>query len=138
MTQTQSSRNPNKLFPLVITDDLDAIRAFYRERIGAHFTFDMEGYVQVRFTESEAGPELAFMKACEGMPVFGGQGIIVSIPTEDADAEHERVAGRGAKILESPKDRPWGWRSFHVPDPTGVVLDFFHVLPQAAAADAAS
>jgi lactoylglutathione lyase len=138
MTQAQSSRNPNKLIPLVMTDDLDAIRAFYRERIGAHFTFDLDNYVQVRFTEDESGPELAYMSAPQGASIFGGQGIIISVPTPDADAEHERIAGRGAQILETPADRPWGWRSFHVPDPTGVVLDFFHVLPQAAAADAAS
>ena len=138
MTQTQSPPNPTKLFPLVITDDLDAIRAFYREQIGAQFTFDLDNYLQVRFTADEAGPELAFMQACEGTPAFAGQGIIVSIPTPDADAEHDRLLGRGATVREAPADRPWGWRSFHVPDPAGVVLDFFHVLPQAAAADAAS
>lgn len=49
---------------------------------------------------------------------------------------HVAIRERGAKPLSAPSDKPWRWRSFSVSDPSGVVLDFFHVLPQSAALDA--
>jgi uncharacterized glyoxalase superfamily protein PhnB len=60
-------------------------------------------------------------------PAFGGQGVIVSVPTKDADEKYKVLEKRGAKLLSRPEDKPWGWRSFFAVDPNGVILDFFHV-----------
>lgn len=119
-----------KLYPLVITDTFDATRAFYLERLGAQITFDMPNYLQVRFGEAASAPELAFMRAeTEFTPPggsFSGQGIVISVPVASADAHAQSLTDRGVKLAEPPTDRPWQWRSFHVRDPSGVVLDFFH------------
>ena len=132
--------NPNKLFPLVVTDKLSETRAYYRDKLGSEISYDSDHYMQVRFG-GEHGPELCFMTpdaapALGALPTFPGKGLVVSIPTENADATHERVKKLGAKIIADPTDKPWGWRSFLTADPNGVVLDFFHVLQNKQSATA--
>jgi catechol 2,3-dioxygenase-like lactoylglutathione lyase family enzyme len=123
--------NPNKLFPLVFSDKLTETRLYYTNKLGAKVVFDQENYLQLRFGEDDDGPEIAFMVPQTSellggvLPKFPGQGLLVSIPTDDAD-----------KIRVGVLDKPWGWRSFVVRDPNGVLLDFFHVLEQSAVADA--
>lgn len=129
--------NPKKLFPLFVTDKLAETKAFYIEKAGFEIAHDMDKYLQVRYGD-EDGPELAFAasEALGTLPVFGGEGIIVSIPTEDADRKAREMESRGVKIMSGPETRPWGWRSFMTRDPNGVILDFFHVPADDAGADA--
>ena len=44
-------------------------------------------------------------------------------PSPPGTPVHLSVAG-------APTDKPWGWRSYFVSDPNGVVLDFFHVYKE--------
>lgn len=131
----------NKLIPLVISDALPAIRAYYVDRLGCAAVFDFPHYLQVRFGNDDGDPELAFM-ASQGAPQLGpqepfaGKGIVISIPTADADAHHRTLVDRGVVIELAPSDKPWGWRSFTARDPAGVVLDFFHPLAEAPAKNA--
>lgn len=139
---TERMDNPTILFPLIVTEKLDETRAYYRDVLGAETVSDMEGYFQVRFGEGESAPQLAFMGPRESkelggrLEAFSGRGVIVSIPTPDADKHHAALRDRKARILHTPTDKPWGWRSFPVRDPSGVVLDFFHAVAQPAVADA--
>jgi uncharacterized glyoxalase superfamily protein PhnB len=100
----------------------------------------MDTYLQVRYGDEE-GPELAFAlpdsEALGTLPVFGGEGIIVSIPTEDADRKAREMQSQRVELVSPPETRPWGWRSFMATDPNGVILDFFHVPAENAGADAA-
>jgi catechol 2,3-dioxygenase-like lactoylglutathione lyase family enzyme len=134
--------NPNKLFPLVFSDKLTETRLYYTNQLGAKVVFDQENYLQLRFGEDDDGPEIAFMVPQTSellggvLPKFPGQGLLVSIPTDDADKTHARMEKAGAEIRVGVLDKPWGWRSFVVRDPNGVLLDFFHVLEQSAVADA--
>jgi catechol 2,3-dioxygenase-like lactoylglutathione lyase family enzyme len=132
--------NGKSLLPLVVTNALAETKAFYTDKLGFSVTIEVDGYLQVRYG-GEDGPELAFMKAgptpaMGDVPRFDGRGLIVSIPTSDADAAHAAMTSRGAAAATAPSDKPWKWRSFTVVDPNGVVLDFFHVLPQSPALDA--
>lgn len=132
--------NADSLIPLVITDKLAETKAFYTDTLGFSVTIDMDDYLQIR-CGGEGGPELAFYRGAELLGVgraerFGGRGLVISIPTPDADAMHTAVSGRGVTPLSAPSDKPWRWRSFSVSDPNGVVLDFFHVLAQSPALDA--
>lgn len=133
--------NTKKLIPLVISDSLPAIRAFYVDKLGCVASFDSPQYLQMRFGPDDADPELAFMApdaapAIGTQPVFGGKGIVVSVPTADCDAYHRTLVGKGVAIELAPSDKPWGWRSFTTRDPSGVVLDFFHPLAEAPAKNA--
>ncbi len=134
--------NPNKLFPLIFTDKLAETKAYYTEKLGAQVVIDQENYLQVRFGGEEDDPELAFMvpqtmDMLGGvLPRFSGQGLLVSIPTANADASHAAMKKKGADVRVGVLDKPWGWRSYVVRDPNGVLLDFFHALDKSAVADA--
>jgi catechol 2,3-dioxygenase-like lactoylglutathione lyase family enzyme len=135
--------NNSKLYPLIVTSKLAQTRAFYLDQLGCKATHDMEGYLQVRFGADESAAELAFMSPKAAPPFgklaeFSGEGLIVSVPTADADARHRELKGKKLAVLAEPSDKPWGWRSFIVADPNGVKLDFFHELADAPSANAAS
>lgn len=130
-----------QLLPLIVTDKLEQTKAYYVDKAGFMLTMDMDDYFQVRHGDDDGDPELCFMRATDASPIgpaapFGGEGLIISIPTANADREHEQLRRRGAEIITEPSDKPWGWRSFFVRDPNGVTLDFFHVSTQSAVADA--
>jgi catechol 2,3-dioxygenase-like lactoylglutathione lyase family enzyme len=132
-------KNPNQLFPLFVSDKLEETKRYYADKLGFTVTFDMPHYLQLRYGK-EGAPELCFMRPNgmpdgQPMPEFGGAGVIVSIPTESADAAYDRMRGKGAQVQDAPSDKPWGWRSFVVRDPNGVMLDFFHVYKDVSAAD---
>lgn len=124
-------KNPNKLYPMILTARLEETKRYYVEVLGARIVFDLPTYLHVAFGEGD-GPELAFMKPDafpdgQARPAFEGRGVLVSIPTSNADEYAAAIHGRGAEILAPVTDKPWGWRSFFTSDPNGVVLDFFHV-----------
>lgn len=143
-TTTATAALPRKLFPMVVTDDLAAVRAFYVDRLGFIVVHDMEGYLGLRWGEDEQGPEIAFMVSAGGQMLgtslapHRGRGVVISIPTADADRLYAGFQKRGVEAVGEPVDRPWGWRSFLVRDCCDVILDFFHPTPQSASADASS
>ncbi|MFF4418145.1 VOC family protein [Streptosporangium sp. NPDC001559] len=47
----------------------------------------------------------------------------VSVEVDDVDAVHEALVARGAKIVHSLRDEPWGVRRFFVLDPSGKVVN---------------
>jgi lactoylglutathione lyase len=42
---------------------------------------------------------------------------------DDVDAECERLAEAGVRVLAPPTDRPWGERTLHPADPDGNVVE---------------
>jgi catechol 2,3-dioxygenase-like lactoylglutathione lyase family enzyme len=133
--------NP-KMVPLVFTEQFDATRSFYLDRLGATPVMeDGNNYLQVRFGTDEDRPELAFCPPLPSESPIGAQpafaqGLLVSVPVDDADGYRKHLVERGLDVPE-PTDKPWGWRSFLLPDPSGVTLDFYHVIADDAQ-DAAS
>lgn len=131
---SKPTNKPTKLFPLFIADDLTTLERFYVEGLRWTITHRTPAYLQVRCGD-EQGPELCFMTpdaAMGPMPSFPGQGVIVSVPIDDADAHFASLRERGLSPLGEPTDKPWGWRSYLIRDPAGVVLDFFHELAKPA------
>jgi catechol 2,3-dioxygenase-like lactoylglutathione lyase family enzyme len=119
-------KNPNKLFPLIVTENFEETKRFYTDTLGWAVSMETDEYVQVRSAD-EDGPEISFMKPDGIHPAYKGEGVIVSVPTASADDLHADLKSKEADLLGEPEDRPWGWRSFAARDPSGVLLDFFHV-----------
>lgn len=124
-------KNPTQLFPLFITDKLAQTKQFYLAA-GFEIRFDLPEYLQVSY---EGGLDLCFMvphatSNGKEYPVFAGKGVVVSIPTRNADEKAVELKERRLPIVNDLEDKPWGWRSFHVEDPNGVILDFFHVYKE--------
>lgn len=125
-------KNPTQLFPMVVTADMAATKRFYAEVCGCTVQVDMGHYLQVGFGDGATDPVLCFMTP-DGMPdgsvlpAFAGQGVLVSVPTDNADSKHGSVKEKGGAPASEPSSKPWGWRSFLIADPNGLMLDFFHV-----------
>ncbi len=128
-------KNPQKLFPMIVTDKLSETKHFYQTVLSFDVLIDVDGYLQVRAGKNENDPEIAFMapgKMPDGTDFkgFTGQGLVLSIPTKSADKKAEDLRKAGLDKVLDPTDKPWGWRSFLATDPNGVILDFFHVVAE--------
>lgn len=128
-------KNPTKLFPLLLTTKLAETKRFYTEIVGFRVSFEKDIYLQLAYGDGADAPELCFMRPDafpdgKTRPAFAGEGVIVSIPTPDADELYARLRRANAELLSGPEDKPWGWRSFLARDPNGLVLDFFHVYAE--------
>ena len=135
-------KNPNRLFPLFLTEKLEETKRYYTETLGFRLSYDSGPYIQVACSDDEEGPELCFMKPDAfpdgaARPAFAGQGVIVSVPTPSADTKYKALKRAGAELIGEPQDKPWGWRSFFAVDPNGILLDFFHVYKEVDLNDAA-
>ena len=109
---------PNKIIPLVTTQSLDAVRAFYIDKLGFTATFDAPMYLGLMWGEHV---ELAFMTP-DTCPTFEGHGLSLCLEVDDVDAEYDRFQSLGVKIAQELRDNPWGDRSFVALDPVGIAL----------------
>lgn len=124
---------PDSILPLFVTERLDATRRFYVDQLGFQVATEMDGYLCLtygRVAISFVRPDAMSMLA---EAPFAGRGAILSVPTPDADAKARELALEGIAPLVPVETRPWGWRSFLVRDPNGVLLDFFHVAAETPA-----
>lgn len=94
--------------------DLDRSRAFYTDVMG--FTVDYDNGEMVSFSDAGLVIDLA------EEPV--GQGTIVAFDCDDADDEYRRLAERGARLGDPPRDQFWGVRNFYLSDPDGHEIEF--------------
>jgi len=130
------------MVPLLVTEALPVTRDFYVDDLGCTVVIEQGDYLQIRFGDDPDTRELAFMAPdppggpMAGVPTYTG-GLVVSIAVDDADRYREVLTRRGVDAREAT-DKPWGWRSFVLRDPNGVVLDFFHAIAEDAAQDASS
>lgn len=126
--------NPKRLLPMFVTDRLDATRRFYVEQAGFRAVYDEGGYLCVTYGEGDDAVAISFVRP-EAMTMiderpFAGRGAVLSVPTPNADRKAQELADAGVAPLVPTQTRPWGWRSFLVRDPNGVLLDFFHVAAE--------
>jgi len=56
----------------------------------------------------------------------------ISVIVQDADAHHRRAADQGAVILTTPRDQPWGLRSYAALDPEGHQWEFSQPVREVA------
>jgi catechol 2,3-dioxygenase-like lactoylglutathione lyase family enzyme len=48
--------------------------------------------------------------------------------TDEVDALHAEFAGKGARVLSGPADKPWGWREMAVATPEGHRMMFAQAI----------
>ena len=107
----------NELSTCFITNEVDACRAFYQQHFSARAIFDAGWYVNLRIAGD--GPSIQFMQPQEGMPTYGGTGIMLNFNVEDVDTEHARLTEAGLHTVMPLEDHPWGDRGFSILDPIG-------------------
>ncbi|WP_239491147.1 VOC family protein [Luteitalea sp. TBR-22] len=116
-----------KLWTGIVTDQLQASKAFYTRFFDARVIYEGEDGWVVVLGIGEG--ELAFMRPglASQAPIFraafGGAGVWIAIDVEDAGREYQRLLALDAPIEEPLRDEPWGDRHFVLRDPNGIGVD---------------
>jgi len=117
---------------ILAVTDVDRSVAFYRDRIGfeVEALYDDPPYA----TLTLAGTRLSLAE--QGHPAEDRPGVAMTTPadpgranvvlvveTDDARAEHRRLADEGVRFLAEPYEPPWGGCRFFCVDPDGYLVE---------------
>jgi predicted enzyme related to lactoylglutathione lyase len=105
--------------------DVEASARFAREHFGFTEAMSADGFVSL--THPTAGVNVIFLRV--GLSTFrpqeiagpAGQGTLLVFVVDDLDAEYERIAAAGAKVLTPPETEEWGERYCQLADDNGLV-----------------
>ena len=126
-------------------EDLQRALTFYRDGLG----LDSEGVVGTEFHDDHSGAAGAIamfhltgglilgvyprseLAKDAGLPLGAGQSGEFSLghfvaSREDVDALLARAAAAGGRVLDKPRDRPWGIYSGYFQDPDGHLWEIVH------------
>ena len=99
--------------------DLGRSQRFYR---------DVLGLAVYREFGSPADPGVVFFLGPGFLEVSGrsageaGDSVRLWLQVRDIDAEHQRLAAAGARIVREPVTEPWGLTEMWIEDPDGVAI----------------
>jgi catechol 2,3-dioxygenase-like lactoylglutathione lyase family enzyme len=115
-------------YPLVTTVHVRACRDFHVRHFGFDVVFEASWFVLLSRAAEEGTVSLAFMTPDHpsrppGPEVFSGQGLLLTLQTDDAAAEAARLQAAGVELAYPLTREPWGQLRFQVRDPAGLVLD---------------
>ena len=119
----------NSAFPLYVTDELEAQKAFYSEVFGFKAVFyDAEFYLHL--INPDNGVELGFMlpNLKSMQPSFlhtsaQSDGIVITFEVDSAAEVYEQAKKLSLNIVFELKKEPWSQIHFMVRDPAGFVID---------------
>jgi predicted enzyme related to lactoylglutathione lyase len=119
---------PVTIRPVVVTNDIDRLHAFYAALLGATtvIRYPEEGpafYVGLRLGDSELGLS-ADAAVTPGEP---GR-MLLSIEVPDVDTLLPKVESLGGHARGPANDMPWGQRVAHIADPDGNVVNLTQTL----------
>jgi lactoylglutathione lyase len=109
-----------ELFPIVATTDMSRALRFYRDILGGTVTHEFAGpdgtpvYVGIDIGATHMG--LGYDAEAGGARPGP---ISLWIYADDCDAAIERMRANDVRVVEGPKDQPWGERVARVTDPDG-------------------
>lgn len=115
----------SSFYPVLMTDDVAATAAFFRERLRFDTTFEADWYVSL----VREGCELAVLDAGhqtlpEGHRGQTAGGILLNLEVDDVDAEYRRLVVDGPLDAVLPiRSEDFGQRHFIVAGPQGVLID---------------
>jgi len=117
---------------ILAVTDVDRSVAFYRDRIGfeVEALYDDPPYATLtlagtRLSLAEQGhpaedrPGVAMTAPAEP----GRANVVLVVETDDARAEHRRLADEGVRFLAEPYEPPWGGCRFFCVDPDGYLVE---------------
>lgn len=105
--------------PILNTNDIERLSAFYAELFGAEEQLRVPGrkgpfFVTLQFGEAS----LTLVAHKRGADALPGRAA-VAVFVENVDDVLARVKPAGGKVRGPAKDMPWGHRVAHVTDPDG-------------------
>jgi len=126
---------PMAMFPVLVTDDLDAQKTFYETNLGFEAVF-FESDFYVHLLHRRSGVQLGFLVPDHpNQPSFlfskaGNEGMVISLEVADIHVALASAKGAGLELAMAYKEEPWGQKHFMVRDPGGFVVDIIeHQAP---------
>jgi uncharacterized glyoxalase superfamily protein PhnB len=102
--------------------DVGASLAYYRDLLGFSVTFQ---YGEPTYYVCLCRDEVAVhLRAAGGKASWIPGNGAISVFVTDVDALHAELVARGARVLQPPRDYPYGMRDFDVADLDGNQLTF--------------
>lgn len=123
--------NLTSSYPVLMSRDVAAAAAFYRDTFGFETTFESPWYVSLRHGAFELG---LLDPAHETVPAgFGGSpaaGVLLNLEVDDVDTVHDDLAGRqGIDIALPLRSEEFGQRHFILVGPDRVLVDVITPIP---------
>lgn len=125
------------IYPVLMTDDVPRLHAFYARLLGLEDTFAADWYVSLAADgDADSAAQLAIVdRSHDSVPeAFRARaaGMLVTVEVADVDAIHARAAADGLPFHVPLRDEPWGQRHFVTNDPDGVLVDVVTVIEPTA------
>jgi uncharacterized glyoxalase superfamily protein PhnB len=124
-----------QFYPVIMTNDVAATKAFYVDHFRFTPTFESEWYVHLQSSE-DAKVNIAVLKGDhETIPAQGRgtvSGLLLNFEVEDVDAVHDALVADGVSPVQALRDEAFGQRHFIVADPNGVLIDVIKPIPPSA------
>jgi predicted enzyme related to lactoylglutathione lyase len=98
-----------------------------------HFYRDVLGLAIYRQFGTPADPGVVFFLGSGMLEVSGrsdssqGRSVMIWLQVRDVNAEHERLAAAGVRVLRPPMTEPWGLIEMWIEDPDGVRIAIVEV-----------
>ena len=115
---------------IILCDDLDCMKAFYRELLA--FPEESESATGLTFRAGSI-----FLGLRKRTRAYDGHGVRIGAPgvqiaflvsPAEVDLYHQRLMDKGIKILDAPANQPWGHRTVYFSDPEGNLLEIYGEL----------
>ena len=114
-------------YAIVLCDDLEAMKAFYRDLLAFPVASESETGLTFR-----AGDVLLSLR--KRTRYYDGSGVRAELPgvqlaflvsPDEVDLCYNQLVAKGVKILEPPTDQPRGHRTVYFADPEGNMLEIY-------------
>ena len=119
----------------IITDDVDALVAFYETATG--ITVER---LHPMFAELRTPSGTLAIASTATVPFLGddaaearaNRSVILDFRVDDVDATYQALQDVVEVFVNKPTDMPWGNRSLLIRDPDGNLINFFTAISEAA------
>jgi predicted enzyme related to lactoylglutathione lyase len=125
---------PVTVHPILVTPDVERLRAFYAGLLGAEVVQRVPDdgpvfYLGLRVDDATLGLVVDDGAVVGNGAVAGEPGrVVLSIDVPDVDALLPRIADLGGRVTGGPTDMPWGQRVLHLQDPDGNAANLTQAL----------
>lgn len=120
----------------IITDDVDALVAFYERATGIGATRLHPLFAELRTprgTLAIASSATVPLLGADAAEAAANRSVILDFLVDDVDATYEALRGVLDGFVNEPTDMPWGNRSLLVRDPDGTLVNFYAPIGPAPA-----
>jgi uncharacterized glyoxalase superfamily protein PhnB len=117
-----SALQAESLMVSLTVKDLMASRKWYHEVVGFAVENEYEYEGVVRAIGLRAGKVRVLLNQDDGAKGWDrnkGDGMSMTITTDDVDGAAARIKAAGGTLGAEPEDKPWGARMFPITDPDG-------------------